>query len=56
MGANPIPLVIPCHRVLPANGKAGGFSAPLGASTKLAMLALEGVSIGVPAGQMQFAF
>jgi len=56
MGANPIPLVIPCHRVLAANGGAGGFSAPGGTATKRVMLALEGVSMGAPAGQMQFAF
>lgn len=56
MGANPIPLVIPCHRVLASDGKPGGFSAPGGATTKLRMLALEGVSPGVPAGQMTFGF
>jgi methylated-DNA-[protein]-cysteine S-methyltransferase len=56
MGANPMPLVIPCHRVLASNGKAGGFSAPGGTATKARMLALEGVSIGTPAGQMSFGF
>lgn len=56
MGANPIPLIIPCHRVLAANGGAGGFSAPGGTATKRIMLALEGVSLGTPPGQMQFAF
>ena len=56
MGANPVPLVIPCHRVLAGNGKPGGFSAPGGAATKLRMLALEGVSVGAPAGQMSFGF
>lgn len=56
MGANPMPLVIPCHRVLASNGKAGGFSAPGGTATKSKMLALEGVSIGAPAGQMSFGF
>lgn len=55
MGANPIPLVIPCHRVLAAGG-AGGFSAPGGTETKRIMLALEGVSMGAPPGQMQFSF
>jgi methylated-DNA-[protein]-cysteine S-methyltransferase len=43
MGQNPVPLVIPCHRVLAANGKLGGFSAPGGAATKAKLLALEGV-------------
>ncbi|KQT44907.1 hypothetical protein ASG47_15910 [Devosia sp. Leaf420] len=56
MGANPIPLIIPCHRVLAARGGAGGFSAPGGTATKRVMLALEGVSLGTPPGQMQFAF
>jgi methylated-DNA-[protein]-cysteine S-methyltransferase len=45
MGKNPIPLIIPCHRVLAAGGKIGGFSAPGGADTKERMLALEGVFI-----------
>jgi methylated-DNA-[protein]-cysteine S-methyltransferase len=56
MGANPIPLVIPCHRVLASNGKPGGFSAPGGTASKVKMLALEGVSVGAPAGQMNFGF
>lgn len=56
MGANPIPLIIPCHRVLASDGKPGGFSAPGGAATKIRMLALEGVSVGAPAGQMSFGF
>jgi methylated-DNA-[protein]-cysteine S-methyltransferase len=42
LGANPFPLVVPCHRVLAANGKAGGFSAPGGVSTKLRLLEIEG--------------
>ncbi|GLQ09098.1 methylated-DNA--protein-cysteine methyltransferase [Devosia yakushimensis] len=56
MGANPIPLVIPCHRVLASDGKPGGFSAPGGAESKLRMLSLEGVEVGTPAGQMTFGF
>jgi methylated-DNA-[protein]-cysteine S-methyltransferase len=56
MGANPIPLIIPCHRVLASDGKPGGFSAPGGAESKLRMLELEGVSVGTPAGQMTFGF
>jgi methylated-DNA-[protein]-cysteine S-methyltransferase len=43
MGRNPVPVVIPCHRVLAAGGKLGGFSAPGGAATKAKLLALEGV-------------
>ena len=43
MGQNPVPIVIPCHRVLAAGGKLGGFSAPGGVMTKQKLLALEGV-------------
>src|SRR5262245_28336072 len=43
MGRNPVPIVIPCHRVLAAGNKLGGFSAPGGAATKAKLLALEGV-------------
>lgn len=43
MARNPVPLIIPCHRVLAAGGKIGGFSAPGGAATKLELLELEGV-------------
>ena len=56
MGANPVPLIIPCHRVLAGNGKPGGFSAPGGALSKVRMLALEGVVVGAPEGQMSFGF
>jgi methylated-DNA-[protein]-cysteine S-methyltransferase len=45
MATNPIALFIPCHRVLAAGGKVGGFSAPGGAAAKLRMLALEGVDV-----------
>ncbi len=41
-GANPIPVLIPCHRVLAANGKLGGFSGGLDWKRKL--LAIEGVA------------
>jgi methylated-DNA-[protein]-cysteine S-methyltransferase len=43
MGRNPVPIVIPCHRVLAAGKKLGGFSAHGGPSTKARLLALEGV-------------
>jgi methylated-DNA-[protein]-cysteine S-methyltransferase len=57
MAQNPVPLFIPCHRVLAAGGKPGGFSAPGGARTKLRMLELEGVRVGPPpAAQGSFAF
>lgn len=42
-GANPIPLIIPCHRVLGARGL-GGFSAPGGVETKVALLRHEGAA------------
>lgn len=43
MGKNPVPVVIPCHRVLAAGKRIGGFSAYGGAKTKERLLALEGV-------------
>ena len=43
LGRNPFPIVVPCHRVLAAGGKAGGFTATGGVTTKLRMLELEGV-------------
>jgi methylated-DNA-[protein]-cysteine S-methyltransferase len=46
MGKNPVPVIIPCHRVLAAGGKMGGFSAPGGTVTKERLLALEGVHVG----------
>ncbi|WP_406857013.1 methylated-DNA--[protein]-cysteine S-methyltransferase [Alsobacter sp. KACC 23698] len=42
LGRNPFPIIVPCHRVLAANGRPGGFSAHGGRSTKLRMLAIEG--------------
>jgi methylated-DNA-[protein]-cysteine S-methyltransferase len=42
LGRNPVPIVIPCHRVLGSHGKSGGFSAPGGAATKFRMLEIEG--------------
>lgn len=41
MGKNPFPIIVPCHRVLAANGKMGGFSAPGGVTTKLRILNIE---------------
>lgn len=41
-GSNPIPIVIPCHRVLAAGGAIGGFSGAGGARTKRALLSHEG--------------
>jgi methylated-DNA-[protein]-cysteine S-methyltransferase len=44
MRRNPLPIVVPCHRVL-AKGGAGGFSAPGGLATKAALLRAEGVTL-----------
>lgn len=41
LGKNPFAIIVPCHRVLAAGGKVGGFTANGGVSTKLALLALE---------------
>jgi len=45
LGHNPCPIVVPCHRVLAAGGKPGGFSANGGVITKLKMLAIEGAAV-----------
>jgi methylated-DNA-[protein]-cysteine S-methyltransferase len=55
MARNPVPLIIPCHRVLAAGGKIGGFSAPGGSATKIRMLELEGVHVEKPV-QQAFGF
>lgn len=41
MGRNPTPIIMPCHRVVAANGKTGGFSAPGGVDTKMKLLSIE---------------
>ncbi|MBY4129694.1 methylated-DNA--[protein]-cysteine S-methyltransferase [Rhodococcus fascians] len=43
LGRNPVPIIIPCHRVLGAGTEVGGFSAPGGANTKQIILGIEGV-------------
>ena len=42
LGQNPFPLIVPCHRVLAAGRKVGGFSANGGVATKLRLLSIEG--------------
>jgi methylated-DNA-[protein]-cysteine S-methyltransferase len=42
LAANPTPIIVPCHRVVAANGALTGFSAPGGLATKRKMLELEG--------------
>lgn len=46
LGANPFAPVVPCHRVLAAGGRSGGFSAEGGADTKLRMLEIERAQFG----------
>ena len=41
LGLNPFPPIVPCHRILAASGRTGGFSAPGGVDTKLKLLNLE---------------
>ncbi len=48
MGETPTPVIVPCHRVLAADGKIGGFSAPGGVITKLRLLSIEGAAPGGP--------
>jgi methylated-DNA-[protein]-cysteine S-methyltransferase len=43
MGRNPFPIIVPCHRVVAAGGKTGGFSARGGVNTKLRLLEIESV-------------
>jgi methylated-DNA-[protein]-cysteine S-methyltransferase len=45
LGRNPCPIVVPCHRVLAAGNRPGGFSANGGVVTKLRMLAIEGAAV-----------
>jgi methylated-DNA-[protein]-cysteine S-methyltransferase len=48
LGQNPFPIVVPCHRVMAAGGKTGGFSAPGGVRTKLRLLSIERAQPGGP--------
>jgi methylated-DNA-[protein]-cysteine S-methyltransferase len=48
LSQNPYPIIVPCHRVLAAGGKMGGFSAPGGVRTKLRLLSIEGAQYGEP--------
>lgn len=45
LAANPWPLLVPCHRVVSANDKMTGFSAPGGVRTKTRLLVLEGAEL-----------
>jgi len=46
LGANPFAIIVPCHRVLGADGRAGGFSARGGVATKLRLLLIERARLG----------
>jgi O-6-methylguanine DNA methyltransferase len=48
LGKNPIPLIIPCHRVLASGNQPRGFSAHSGLATKAKMLEMEGATLGPP--------
>ena len=48
LGRNPVPLIVPCHRVLAAGNRPGGFSAPGGVASKMRLLAHEGVDLSPP--------
>ena len=50
-GLNPIPIIIPCHRVLASGGKPGGYSGDGGLETKRALLKIEGVDLVIPSDQ-----
>lgn len=45
LATNPWPLIVPCHRIVAADGKMTGFSAPGGVRTKTRLLALEGAEL-----------
>jgi len=45
VGTNPMPIVVPCHRVVGSNGALHGFSGPGGLATKARLLALEGIAL-----------
>lgn len=47
LARNPLPILVPCHRVVAAGGKPGGFSAPGGLITKARLLALEGARLAL---------
>ncbi|HTV21308.1 MAG TPA: methylated-DNA--[protein]-cysteine S-methyltransferase, partial [Polyangiaceae bacterium] len=56
LGRNPFAIIVPCHRVLAANGKVGGFSANGGITTKLRLLAIERPSDAEPGAFGGFGF
>ena len=45
LGRNPVPILVPCHRILAGAGRTGGFSAPGGVATKFRILEIEGARL-----------
>jgi methylated-DNA-[protein]-cysteine S-methyltransferase len=45
LARNPFPIIVPCHRVLAAGGKLGGFSASGGVATKQRLLSIERANV-----------
>lgn len=50
IGANPVPIIVPCHRVMGSTGRITGYSAGEGIPTKSWLLAHEGIAHSVPTG------
>ena len=55
LGDNPIPLIIPCHRIVAANGAMHGFSGPGGVASKRRLLEIEGAIEPEPPSLFDFA-
>lgn len=55
MANNPLPLIVPCHRVIRSDGTLGGFSSPQGVELKRRLLRHEGVLTDAPNGRTQLA-
>ena len=53
VGANPIPIIVPCHRVLGSDGRITGYSGGEGIPTKAWLLEHEGVTHNTPASRLQ---
>jgi methylated-DNA-[protein]-cysteine S-methyltransferase len=52
LARNPFAPIVPCHRVVAANGRLGGYSAPGGATTKRRLLEIEGADVVAPPRQV----
>jgi methylated-DNA-[protein]-cysteine S-methyltransferase len=53
VGANPIPIIVPCHRVLGSDGRITGYSGGDGIPTKAWLLEHEGIAHNTPASRLQ---